>query len=131
MRNREGQVIECVAFVAAKCDMQNVEQVRKLELQQEMYIRKYAKAHGVKVIGVIHSCGQAQFEVNKKFNQIVELIRKGRVQGIITINMRMLSHNLVDAYCKVGKVRSAGGEMITVDEGRLRLDIWRNERNER
>ena len=131
MRNREGQVVECVAFVVAKCDMQNVEQVRKLELQQEAYIRKYAKAQGVKVIGVIHGCGQAQFEVNKKFNQIVELIRKGRVQGIITINMRMLSHNLVDAYCKVGKVRSAGGEMITVDEGRLRLDIWRNERNER
>ena len=131
MRNKEYQVIECVAFVAAKCDMQKVEQIKKLELQQEAYIRKYAKAHGIKVVGVICGNGQGQYELNRKFSQVVELIRKGKVQGIITINMRMLSADLVDAYCKVGKVRSAGGEMITVDEGRLYLKIWRNERNGR
>lgn len=131
MRNKEYQVTECIAFVAAKCGMQNVDQIKKLELQQEAYIRKYAKAHGVKVAGVIRGSGQGQYEINRKFSRAVELIRKGKVQGIITINMRMLSSDLVDAYCKVGKVRSAGGEMITVDEGRLRLEIWRNERNER
>lgn len=126
MRSRRKQVIECVAIVAAKCDMRNVEQIEKLEHQQEAYIQKYAKAHGVKVVGVIRGCGQGQYEINGKFNQAIELIRKGRVQGLITINMKMISHDLVDAYCKVGKVRSAGGEMITVDEGRLRLESWRN-----
>ena len=126
MRDKKNQVIECLAFVAANGDMQNGELIKKRELQQESYIRKYAKAHGIKVVGVIHGSGQGQLEISGKFNASVDLIRKGKVQGIIAINMRMISRDLADAYYKVGKVRSAGGEIITVDEGRLRLDIWGN-----
>lgn len=126
MCDKKHKVIECLAFVSANCDMQRAERIKKIEFQQEEYIRKYAKAHCVKIVSVIHGSGQGQYEINRKFKQAVELIHKGKVQGIITINMRMLSHNVEDAYCKVGKVRAAGGEMITVDEGRLQLDIWRN-----
>lgn len=118
--------IECVAIVVARCDMRNVEQNDKMEKRQEAYIRKYAKAHGIKIVDVIHGRGQGQSEINKKFNRTVELIRKQKVQGIIAVNMKIFSADLEDAYSKVGKVRSAGGEMITVDEGRLRLNIWRN-----
>lgn len=126
MSERRKRLIECIAIIVVKCDMQNTEQVAKLEHRQEAYIRKYAKAHGVKIVGVLYGRGQGQSEINKKFLGAVEWIRKGKVQGIITVNMRALSTNLEDAYRKVGKVRSAGGEMITVDEGRLRLNIWRN-----
>jgi len=125
MRERKEKTIECIAIVAARCDMRNVELVEKLELQQEMYIRKYAKAHRVKIVGVLHGCGQGQYEINKRFDKAMELVRKGRVGGVITINMRMISTDLVDAYNKVGKVRTLGGEMITVDEGRLCLNIRR------
>ena len=121
----KGMKIECIAIVSARCDMRNVEQVEKLERRQEAYIRKYAKAHGVKIVGVIYGNGQGQSEINKKFLRAVELIRNGKVQGIIAVNMRIFSVDLEDAYCKVGKVRSAGGEIVTVDEGRLRLNIWR------
>ena len=117
--------IECIAMVSARCDMRNVEQIEKLEKRQEAYIRKYAKAHGIKIAGVIHGNGQGQSEINKKFLRVVELIRNGKVQGLIAVNMRILSADLEDAYSKVGKVRSAGGEIVTVDEGRLRLNIWR------
>ena len=121
----KGKKIECIAIVSSRCDMRYAEQIEKLEKGQEAYIRKYAKAHGVKIVGVIHGNGQGQSEINKKFLRGVELIRKGKVQGLIAVNMRILSADLEDAYCKVGKVRSAGGEMITVDEGRLRLNIGR------
>ena len=128
----KGKQMECIAIVSARCDMRNVEQIEKLEKRQEAYIRKYAKAHGVKIVGVIYGNGQGQGEINKKFLRAVELIRYGKVQGMIAVNMAIISADLEDAYCKVGKVRSAGGEMITVDEGRLRLSIynrkgWRKE----
>lgn len=126
MSERRKRIIECIAIIVVKCDMQNAEQLAKLEHRQEAYIRKYAKAHGVKIVGVLYGKGQGQNEINKRFLGAVELIRKGKVEGIITVNMRVLSTNLEDAYHKVGKVRSAGGEMITVNEGRLRLNIWRN-----
>ena len=121
----KGKRIECIAIVAARCDMRKEEQIEKLEKRQEAYIRKYAKAHGVKIVGVIHGNGQGQSEINKKFLRVVELIRNGKVQGLIAVNMRIISADLEDAYSKVGKVRSAGGEIVTVDEGRLRLNIWR------
>ena len=125
MGDWKGHGIECLAIVAVKCDMHKVEQVEKLEKRQEMYIRKYAKAHRIKIVGVLHGKGQGQSEINKKFLWAVEMVRKGKVQGIIAVNMRIFSADLEDVYRKVGKVRAAGGEMITVDEGRLRLNIWK------
>ena len=125
MAEWKGKKIECIAIVSARCDMRNVEQVEKLEKRQEAYIRKYAKVHGIKIVDVIHGNSQGQSEINKKFLRVVELIRNGKVQGLIAVNMRIISADLEDAYSKVGKVRSAGGEIVTVDEGRLRLNIWR------
>lgn len=126
MRRKKYHEIECIALVVARGSIGNVEHIKEVEVKQEEYIRRYAKAHGIRIVGVVHGSGLGQYEINKKFNQIVELIRRGRVQGIIMVNMRMIACDMVDAYCKVGKVRSAGGEMITVDEGRLKLEIWRN-----
>ena len=121
----KGKKIECIAIVSSRCDMRYAEQIEKLEKGQEAYIRKYAKAHGIKIVDVIHGNSQGQSEINKKFLRVVELIRNGKVQGLIAVNMRIISADLEDAYSKVGKVRSAGGEIVTVDEGRLRLNIWR------
>lgn len=123
--------VECIAIVSAKNSILDSNQIEKLERQQEQYIRKFAKANKVKVVAVFRGNGQGQYVINKKFYEAVDLIRRGKVNGIITINMKMISLDLEDAYCKVGKVRSAGGEMITVDEGFLKLSIWRNKRNER
>ena len=125
MDKEKGIKLECIAIVSANCSVRRSEQVEKLEKKQEAYIRKYAKAHGIKIIGVLYGNGLGRNELNKKFLHVVELIRKRRVEGVIVVNMRILSASLEDAYCKVGKVRSAGGEIISVDEGRLRLDIWR------
>lgn len=126
MNSKDYNGLECIAFVVCRGDIRNLKRIAKVEREQEKYIHKYAKAHGIKIVGVVRGSGLGQYEINKKINQIVTFIQNGRVQGMITINMRMIACDLVDAYCKVGKIRSAGGEIITVDEGRLRLDIWRN-----
>ena len=131
MKNNKLQALECIAFLVVKCDIQQTEKVERLENRQEQYIRRYAKAHGIKVVGVVHSRGLGQLDINRQFNSMVELIRRGKVEGIIAVNMLAFSVNLPDAYLKVGKVRSAGGVMVTVDEGRLELNIRRRNQNER
>lgn len=56
---------------------------------------------------------------------MVNMIKKGQVDGIITLNMLAISSDEADAYYKVGKVKAAGGVMVTVDEGRLGMYINR------
>ena len=131
MRKDKQKTLECIAYLAVKCDIQQTEKVERLENRQEQYIRRYAKAHGIKVVGVVHSRGLGQLDINRQFDSMVELIRRGKVDGIIAVNMLALSANLPDAYLKVGKVRSAGGVMVTVDEGCLELNIRRKNQNER
>lgn len=125
MKESKMRDMECIAILAVRCDMKNVGKVEHLERQQEKYIKTYAKAHGIKKVGVLSNKGMGQLEINRLFNNALNSIRNRKVQGIIAINMRMLSADLPDAYMKVGKVRSAGGEMITVDEGRLMLRLQR------
>ena len=38
-------------------------------------------------------------------------------------NMGMISQSLPDAYGKVGQMLEAGGRVITVDEGELKLNL--------
>lgn len=125
VKDKKLQNLECIAMLVVHCDMEKVGKVGYLERQQERYIRTYAKSHGIKVVGVMSNKGMGQYETNKLFNQAVNAIQTKKVQGIIAINMLTLSADLPDAYLKVGKVRSSGGEMITVDEGRLMLRIQR------
>ncbi len=115
--------IECIALVSVKCDMGKVNKLEYLQSRQEKHIRKYAKAHRIEIVEVLYTQGQAQIEINRKFDKIINLIKNRRVQGIITANMRCISSDLKDAYFKVGRIRSAGGEIYTVEEGRLKLEI--------
>ena len=41
--------------------------------------------------------------------------------------MASISSNLVDAYTKVGMMKSVLGEIITVDEGNLELKLYQKE----
>ena len=125
MKSHDWNGIECIAILVVHCDINKTKKVEHLEQNQERYIRKYAKANNIKVVDVIHSKGLGQYEVNRFFNKAVEIIRSGKAQGIIAVNMLSIASNLEDVYLKVGKVRSAGGEMFTVDEGRLKLNIQR------
>lgn len=53
----------------------------------------------------------------------MDKIRRKKVDGVVIANMAAVSPNLLDAYIKVGQVMEAGGVIVTVDEGRLALEI--------
>lgn len=119
-RKKKEPRIECVAYLSVSGELQGIE---KREKKQERYIREYAKAHNIDVVGVICRNGLGQMEVNRHIDSITQLIRKNKVEGIIVANMMAISADIPDAYYKVGKIRAAGGVIVTVDEGRLKLGI--------
>lgn len=123
------QKIECIAFIAVKCAIEKDRKLDFLEKRQEMYIRNYAKANRIVIADVVYSRGMGQMEINRQFNQIVDLIRRRKADGVLAVNILSISSNLSDAYSKVGKVRAAGGVLITVEEGDLRLNIKRRNQN--
>ncbi len=123
------QHIECIALIAVKCDIEKDRKLDYLEKRQEMYLRNYAKANRIVIADVVYSRGMGQMEINRQFNQIVDLIRRRKADGVLAVNILSISSNLSDAYSKVGKVRAAGGVLITVEEGDLRLNIKRRNRN--
>ncbi len=112
--------ITCVAYLSTTGDILSAE---KREEKQLKYIMEYAKAHNIEIIRVMHRDVLGQAEMNKHFDLMVDMIKCGKVQGIILSNMMAVSTNIPDAYLKVGKVRDAGGCVVTVDEGNLLMRI--------
>lgn len=112
--------ISCVAYLSVDCDMNMVEYKEKRQLR---YIKEYAQAHNITIAKVMHRDVLGQRDVNYHFKRMVELIYAGQVDGIIVANMQCISTSKADAYYKAGLIDEAGGTMITVDEGRLKLKI--------
>lgn len=118
-KKRESR-IECIAYVSTQGSLREIE---ISERKQERYIREYAKAHNIDIVDVYYRCGMGQAVVNQHIDKIAYLIGKNRVDGIIVANTKSISTSVPDAYLKVGKICAAGGTFITVDEGRLLLNI--------
>ncbi len=111
---------ECIAYLSVEAELDKVD---RLEDKQLKYIKEYAKAHNILIVGVIRRHGFSMNDVFRNFRQIAHLIGKKRVEGVIVAGMQYVSSDLEDAYYKVGMIKAAGGQFITVDEGNLGMDI--------
>ena len=119
-RKKKEPVVEAIAYLSTTGPLWETE---KRERNQERYIREYAKAHNVEIVGVMRRNGLGQGDCNQQFEKIAQLIRQKRVEGVIVANMMAVSLDIPDAYYKVGKIKAAGGVIITVDEGSLGMNI--------
>ena len=119
-RKKIEPAIECIAYLSTTGD---VEHAKCFEDRQERYIRDYARAHNIDIVGIVRRHAFGMKDVNRQFRQMAQIIAQGRVDGVITANMAAVSADLEDAYRKVGIIKAAGGVMVTVDEGRLGMDI--------
>lgn len=111
---------ECIAYLSVEADLADVD---RLENKQLKYIKEYAKAHNIAIVGIVRRHGFCMNDVFRNFKQIALLIRKKRVEGVITAGMKFVSTDLEDAYSKIGMIKAAGGQFITVDEGNLGMNI--------
>ncbi len=112
--------IECIAYISTQGNLRGIEVAQR---KQERYIREYANAHNIDIVNVYYRCGMGQAVVNRHIDEIAYLISRNRVDGIIVANTMSIATSVPDAYCKVGKICAVGGTFVTVDEGRLKLNI--------
>ena len=100
-----------------------LEKVNMLEDKQSKYIHEFVKRKEYSIVGKMRRNGFSQRDVDRQWNQIVNMIRKKQISGVVVANMAAISSSVADAYFKVGLVIEAGGIVVTVDEGRLDMHI--------
>ena len=118
--------IRCIVYLATVADENTVD---RKEQKQLRYIREYAKAHQLQIVKVFHRSILGQMDMNRHYQNIVRRIQSGEAEAILLANMTLGDHShicqqsLPDAYGKVGQMLEAGGRVITVDEGELKLNL--------
>ncbi|MBP3663635.1 MAG: recombinase family protein [Tyzzerella sp.] len=125
MAKKKDPRYECIAYLSVEAELDKVD---RLEDKQLKYIKEYAKAHNILIVGVMRRHGFSMNDVFRNFRQIAHLIGKKRVEGVIVAGMQYVSSDLEDAYYKIGMIKAAGGQFVTVDEGNLGMDIVMEER---
>lgn len=90
---------------------------------EEEFIHDFAKKSEYCIVGKMRRNGFSQRDVDRQWMQIVNMIRKKQIKGVVVANMAAVSSSVADAYYKVGLINEAGGVVVTVDEGRLEMKI--------
>ncbi len=112
--------LRCIVYLSVDGEM---EEIAGKERRQLKYIKEYARANGIEIVGILHRGGLGQFEVNRQINAIIAQIKAKKYDGILIANMDAVSIGISDAYTKVGRIIEIGGRIITVDEGELKLPL--------
>lgn len=117
---RKIKKLDCIEYLSVQAPL---EKVNMLEDKQSRYIHDFAKRSEFHIVGKIRRNGFSQRDVDRQWMQIVNMIRKKQISGVVVANMAAVSSSLADAYYKVGLIIEAGGVVATVDEGRLDMHI--------
>ena len=112
--------MDCIEYLSVQAQL---EKVNMLEDKQSRYIHDFVKRSEFHIVGKIRRNGFSQRDVDRQWMQIVNMIRKKQISGVVVANMAAVSSSLADAYYKVGLIIEAGGVVATVDEGRLDMHI--------
>jgi 3-dehydroquinate dehydratase len=121
-RTRKRKIFECIEYLSVDAPLEKVDY---LENKQSKYIHEYVKNKEYMIVGTESRHGFSQGDINRQWNAIVEKIRKKQADGVVIANMEAVSADLPDAFRKVGQIIDAGGIIVTVDEGRLGMNIRR------
>lgn len=120
MAKRKKKTVRCVEYLSVNG---SIERVNALENNQRRYIREYVRYKEYQVTKTLRRNGLSMKSIDYHWELIVNLIREGKVDGVVIANMAVVSNSLSDAYRKVGQIVEAGGIVVTVDEGRLEMKI--------
>lgn len=122
-RAKKRKMFDCIEYLSVEAPLEKVDY---LEDKQSKYIREYVKNKEYSIVGTERRHGFSQGDVNRQWAAIVKLIRAKRVDGVVIANMAAVSDSVPDAFYKVGQIVDAGGIIVTVDEGRLDMNIRRD-----
>lgn len=117
---RKIKKMDCIEYLSVQAPL---EKVNMLEDKQSKYIHEFVKRKEYSIVGKMRRNGFSQRDVDRQWNQIVDKIRKKQVDGVIVANMSVITDNLIDAFIKIAQVQDAGGIIVTVDDGRLAMQL--------
>lgn len=121
-RKRKRKLYDCIEYLSVDAPLDKVDY---LEDKQSKYIREYVKNKEYCIVGTQRRHGFSQRDVDRQWASIAKLIRNKRVDGVVVANMAAISDSIPDAFYKVGQIIDAGGIIVTVDEGRLDMNVRR------
>lgn len=122
-KTKKRKIYDCIEYLSVEAPLEKVDY---LEDKQSKYIREYVKNKEYSIVGTERRHGFSQGDVNRQWAAIVRLIKAKRVDGVVVANMAAVSDSVPDAFYKVGQIIDAGGIIVTVDEGRLDMNIRRD-----
>ena len=108
-RTKKRKLFECIEYLSVEAPLNKVDY---LEDKQSKYIREYVRNKEYMIVGTERRHGFSQGDVNRQWAKIVEMIRRGKVQGIVVANMAAVAADVPDAFYKVGQVIEAGGIVV-------------------
>lgn len=114
--------LKAIAYLS---DDGSIYEADKRENKQLKFIKQYAKAHGIMIVKIIRRNAMGPMIIEKHIQSIIEFIKKGEANAIIVTEIAKVSRNSIDSYTKVGLINEAGGTVISVMEGILKLPIRR------
>ena len=109
---RKKKTIECIEYLSVSAPLDKVDR-----------LEEYVKNKEYMIVGTERRHGFSQNDVDRQWHQIVDKIRKKQVDGVIVANMSVITDNLIDAFIKLAQVQAAGGIIVTVDDGRLAMQL--------
>lgn len=119
-KKSKDELVECIAYLSVDADLRKV---TRLEDKQLRYIREYAKANQVKIVDIVRRNGFGKRDMNRQLERIISLIKKKRVQGVILSNVNTVCNDVEEIYALVGRFKAVGGIFVTVDQGRMGMNI--------
>ena len=120
-RGRKGiKPVRCIAYLSVFGHDREVTTYEKNQLKK---IREYTQANNIEIIRICHKDILGQEAVDAHFVKIAKLIEEGKEEGVIVLDMRTVSKELINAYKKVGMVKAAGGRIFSVRDGELGMNL--------
>ena len=101
------------------------DKVDYLEDKQSKCINEYVRNKEYSIVGKVRRHGFSQPSIDKQWDKIVNMIRKKQINGVVLVNMNLVSKDIPDAFYKIGQVTAAGGVVVTVSQGKLDFKLER------
>ena len=106
---KEIKPVRCIAYLSVFGHDREVTTYEKNQLKK---IREYTQANNIELIRICHKDILGQEAVDAHFAKIAKLIEEGKAEGVIVLDMRTVSKELINAYKKVGMVKAEGGRIF-------------------
>ena len=120
MKKRNEEFLRVIVYLSARGRDKSVEIKERNQLK---VLKEYAKAHNMEIVKIMHRNIQGISVMNYHLSVMANEIKEKNADGVLVKSMASISTDTEDAYRRAGRISAAGGVLISVDEGKMRLPM--------